>query len=93
VNLEAGDRLRVAAVEAFRESKNRGQDADDVPALAPERAVVLVPAARRRLPVIAGDEADNLDLLRLEAAKIPILDQIVGMLMVPFVTDVYADIV
>ncbi len=93
MNLEPGYRLRVAAVEAFCESKNRGQHADDVPALAAEGAVVLVPATRRRLTVIAGDEADNLDLFGLEAAKISILDQIVGMFVVPFVTDVYADIV
>src|SRR3979409_1632825 len=54
-------------------------------------------SARRRmaggLRVIAGDEGDDLNLIRIEAPQIPILDQIVGVLVMALVTDVDADIV
>ncbi len=93
MHLEAGHRLRVAAVEAFGEPENRGEHADRVPALALEVSVVLVTPFRRRLAMVAGDQRDDLDFFRLEAAEVSILDQIVGVLMVPFVTDMYADIV
>ncbi len=52
-----------------------------------------VPARRRRTPVIAGDERDRFDLVRLEAAKVAVLDQVVRMLVMTFVADVHARVV
>ena len=43
--------------------------------------------------MVAGDEGDDLDLLRIEAAQIAVLDQVVGMPVMALVADVHADIV
>ena len=56
-------------------------------------AVSFVRLLRRRLAMIAGDERDHFDLLRIEAAQIAVLDQIVRMPVMPLVADVHADVV
>ena len=58
-----------------------------------EIAVALVRFLRRRLAVVARDERDDFDLLRVEAAQIAVLDQIVRMAVVALVADVHADVV
>ena len=58
-----------------------------------EVAVPLVRLLRRRLPMVARDQRDDLDLLRLEAAQVAILDQVVRMPVMPLVADVDADVV
>ena len=83
----------MATVEALGESKHRGEDADGLAALPREVAVVLVPAFWRRLTMIARNEPDNFYFFRLEAPEIAVLDEVVGMLMVALVADVYADVV
>src|SRR5262245_42220245 len=93
VQLEVGHRLRMAAVEALGQPEDCGQRPDRPAAPAAELAVLLVPSLRRRLPVIPGDERDDLDLLRVEASQIPIFDQIVRMLVMALVADVYPDVV
>jgi hypothetical protein len=82
----------MAAIEAFREPENRRERPDGPAAFAAELAILLMPAFRRRLPVIPGHQRDDLDLLRIEAAQISILDQIVRMLVMALVADVDADV-
>ena len=43
--------------------------------------------------MVAGDERDRFDFVRLEAAEIAVLDQVVRVLVVPLVADVHADVV
>jgi hypothetical protein len=82
----------MAPVEALGEAQDRRQRADCRPAFPAEVAVLGMAPLGRRLPVVARDQPDDLDLIRIEAPQIPILDQIVGMLVVALIADVYADI-
>jgi hypothetical protein len=83
----------MTAVQAFGQPQDRGERSDGSPAFAAELTVPLVIPLRRRLPMITGDQRDDLDLFWIKAPQIPILDQIVGMLVVALVADVDADIV
>lgn len=91
--VDAVDDLRVAAVEPFGEPQDRAERANRAPQPAGQVAVALVASARRRLPVVARDERDDLHLGRLEAPQISILDQVVGMAVVALVADVQPDVV
>jgi hypothetical protein len=88
-----GDRLRVAPIEALCEPQHRGQRAHPAALAALEIAEAVVRAFRSRLAVVARDERDCLDLVRVEAAEIAVLDQIVGMLVMLLVADERADVV
>jgi CHAD domain-containing protein len=93
VQLEPGDRLAVTAIEALCEPQNRRQrphDAARPPAQVPESVVLPLGGCPTMIPC---HERDDVDFLRLEAAQIAVLDQIVRMFVVPFVTDVNADVV
>jgi hypothetical protein len=79
---DAGDGLRVTAIETFRESENGGERADDPSARPTEARIARMTPARRRPPVVAGDQRDALDLVRFEPAKLPVLDQVVRMFVV-----------
>ena len=94
VQLHAGDRLRVAAIERFGQPENRGQTC------APPRAASAAARANGScdffggdLAVIAGDERDHVDFFRLEAAQIAVLDQVVRVLVMARIADVRADVV
>jgi hypothetical protein len=93
VELEAGDRLGVAAIEALREPQHRRERTHRLPHAPGQTAEAFVLPLRRRLAVIAGDERDHLNLVRLEAAQVAVGDQVVRVLVVPFVADVHADVV
>ena len=93
VELQARDGLRVTAIEALRQPQNRGERANGGPRPPPHRAEALVLSLRRRLPVIAGDERDRLDLAGLESAEVAVGHQVVGVLVMPFVADMHADVV
>jgi hypothetical protein len=93
VKFDARDRLGVAAIEIFRQAKNRGEPPHDLASLPPEQAEVRMPARGRRAPVISGHECDRFDLIRLEAAEIAVLDQVVRMTMMALITDVDASVV
>src|SRR5580698_7229358 len=83
----------MAPVEAFREPENRRERADGAPEAPPERAEPVVPPLRCRPSMIPGNEGDCLDLVRLEAAQVAVLDEVVGVLVVLLVTDMDADVV
>ena len=92
VQLDAVDDLRVAAVEALREAENGGERADGPPRASPQLAEALMRSLRCGLPMIACDKGDRLDLFRLEAAQLTILDQVVRMLVVTIVSAVDANV-
>ena len=95
VQLQLGDDLRVAAVEAFRQPHDRAP----APCTVRARAAVRGPRIPRAIffgvaaPVVAGDQRDDLDLRRLEAAQVAVLDQVIRVLVMPLVADVDADVV
>ncbi len=93
VKLEAGNRLRMAAIEAFRQSKDGGERSHDLPPLAREGPEPIVLALGDRPPVVARDEGNRLDFLRVESAQVPIPDQIVRVLVMPLVADVDTNVV
>jgi hypothetical protein len=93
VKLEAGNRLRVAAIEALRQPKDGGERSYDQPPLAQEVPEPFVLALGDCPAVVACDERNRLDFLRVESAKVPIPDQIIRVLVMPFVADVDADVV
>src|SRR5476649_259382 len=93
VELEAGDGLRVAAIEALRQPQDRRQRAHRPPRAPAQIAEAVVLPLGRRLTVIARDERDGFDLVRLEAAQVAVLHEIVRVLVVAFVADVDADVV
>ena len=74
VELETADRLRVAAIEAFRQPQDGGERSHRAPGAPPEIGKAVVFPFRRALPVITGDEGDRLDFVRLEAAEITVPD-------------------
>jgi hypothetical protein len=66
VELQARDGLRVAAIEALRETQNRRQRPHDPPRAAPQRAEALVLPLRRLLTMVARHERDRFDFVRFE---------------------------
>ncbi len=58
-----------------------------------ELAVAGVTALRHRAAMVPGQQRDDLDLFRLEAAQVAVLDQVIRMLVVTLVADVVADVV
>ena len=92
IEVDSRQRLGVAAIEPFREPHHRRQRLDGLARRPLQVAVALVRFLRRRLAVVAGDERNHLDLERIEAAQIPVADQIVRMAVMPLVADVHADV-
>src|ERR1700730_9234916 len=83
----------MTTIEVLRETEN-GRERPDRPSLpASEDGEAIMPPFRRRAAMIARDERDGLDLVRLEASEIAVLDQVVRMFVVPLVADVDADVV
>ena len=74
VQVDGGDRLSVAAIEALRQANHRRQRLDRPTQRAAQIAVALMRLFRRCLPVIPRDERQNLDLLRREASQVAVLD-------------------
>jgi hypothetical protein len=93
VQFEAADSLRMTAVEAFRQPQDRRQRADGSAPASPQIAVAVVAALGRAAPVVARDESDRFDLVRLEPPQIAVLDQVVRVPMMLFVADEDADVV
>ena len=83
----------MTAVEALGQSQDRRQVANRPAAPASEPAVIIVPLAGLRTAMISGDEGNCFDLIRLESPQVSILNQVIGVLVMPFVRDVHADVV
>ena len=86
-HVERNDDLAVAPVEPFGQPQHRCQRPHRAAQPALQHAVALVGLLRRRLPVVAREQRDDLDLLRIEATQLPVFDQIVRVPVVAFVTD------
>jgi hypothetical protein len=74
VKVHAGDHLRVAPVEALCQAEDGRQDLHGAPRRFRQRGKVVVLPLRRRLPVVACQQGEHVDFLRLEAAQIAVLD-------------------
>ena len=64
IEIDAGQRLGVAAVETLRQPDHRRQGADGAPQRAGQLAVTIVGFLWRRLTVIPRQQRHYLDLLR-----------------------------
>ncbi len=93
VQLQAADRLRVAAIQTLGEPQNCGKRAHRPPRPAGQPREAVVFALRRGLTMIARDEGDCFDFVRFEAAKVAVLDEVVRMLVMAPVADMDADVV
>ena len=93
VDFEPGNRLRVAAVEAFRHAQDRRKRLHGPAQRAGQLRIFVVRSPRRAAPVVARDERHHLDFVRMKAAQVAVLDQVVRMLVMARVADVPADVV
>ena len=59
VQFDTRDRLRVAAVERFGQTEDRGERTHRLPFFRAERAEVALGLLRRRFAVISGDKGDR----------------------------------
>ena len=85
VELESGDDLGVAAVEALGQAENRGKGPDSSPPAAAEIGVLVVTTVGRRSPVIPRHERDRVYFLWVEAAQVAVLDQVIRVFVVTLV--------
>ena len=83
----------MTAIEAFCKPQNRCERADDFAPLWRQLLVPRVTPLGRLASMVTGEQRDCLNLIRLEPAQIPVPDQVIRMLVVPFVADVDADVV
>jgi hypothetical protein len=90
---EPRDDLRVAAVERLREPQHGSEGADDATPLLRQVGVSFVAAHRHRAPVVAGNQGNGLHVGRLEPSQVAIANEVVRVLVMPFVADVHADVV
>ena len=72
--LEPGDGLSVASIEALRESENRRQRPHGASRTPSQVAESVVASLGSRLAMIARHECDDVDFLRLKPAQVAILD-------------------
>ncbi len=93
IEVDACQGLSVAAIEPLGKPDHRREHAHRPSLGAFEIPVALVRLLRRRLAMIAGDEGDDFDLLRIETAEIAVLDQVVRVPVMPLVADMHADVV
>jgi hypothetical protein len=93
VQVDTGDRLRVAAVEPFGQSYHGRQKANDAPQRSAELTVSFVRLLGGGLSMVPREQRDHLDFLGIEPAEITVLDQVIRMPMVSFVADVHTDVV
>src|SRR5437660_10760014 len=83
----------MAAIETLGEPQDRRERSDDTSTLARQAAIAFVVPLRRGLAMVARNQCDRLYLVRIEAAQISILDQVVRVAMMALVADVDADVV
>ena len=93
VELQAGDGLRVTAIETLGQPQDRRERANRATAPLAELVHRAMTLLRRGLPVVPRHQRDRLDLVRLEPAEIAVLDQVVRVLVMALVADVNADVV
>jgi hypothetical protein len=83
----------VTAIEALGQTKNRRQRLNRLPLTPAQSRVLLVPPVGCGPAMIACNERNGFDFVRLEAPQITVPDQIVRVLVVALVRDEDADVV
>ena len=85
--------MRVTAIQAFDQAEDRRERSNRGATAPAEQGEAGMTPLRGGLTVIACDERDRFDFVRLESAKIAVLDQIVRVFVMTFVADVNPDVV
>jgi hypothetical protein len=83
----------MTAVQAFGQTQDGRQRPDGPPPLSLEVPIAIMAALGSGLTMVPGDERDGFNLIRFKSAQVAVLDEVVRMLVVTFVADVYADVV
>ena len=92
-DVERGHDLGVAAIEPLGQAQHRRQRPHRAAQRPFQGAVAIVRFHRGRLTMIARQQGNNLDLLRIEPAQLAVLNQVVRVAVVAFVADMDAGIV
>jgi hypothetical protein len=74
VKLQACDRLRMTAVESFRETQYRRKLSNSTTPLLLQVAVLIVAALGRRLAMVACNQRDDLHLVGVEPSQVSVPD-------------------
>jgi hypothetical protein len=85
--------LRVASIQAFRESQDACQNPHGLASAGRQPAIFRVRPFRRSPAVIPRHQRNDIDFLGLEPSKIAILDEVIRVLVVARVADVHTDVV
>jgi hypothetical protein len=93
VQLDAGDGLGVAAIEALGQTQDARERPYDPASLPGQPGEPRMPTLGRGVAVIARNEREDLDLRGIEAPQIAVADEVIRMLVVPLIADVHADVV
>jgi hypothetical protein len=93
VQLDAADRLGVAAIEAFGEAQDGRERANGPAPLLGEVADHRMFLLGRGAAMVTGDQGDGFDFVGLEAAQVAVANQVLRVDVVPLVADMDADIV
>jgi hypothetical protein len=91
--LEARDHLGVAAVEALGQAQDGREPAYAAPEIRWQLGVLRLRLLGHAAAVIERHEGHHLDLLRIEAAQVAVLDQIVRVFVMARITDVHSEVV
>jgi hypothetical protein len=83
----------MAAVQVLGEPQHSGKRPHDLSLLFGEVAVTDVTAFRLGAAMIACDECNRFHLERLETAQVTILDEVIGVEVMPLVTNEHAGVV
>jgi hypothetical protein len=92
VDFQTRNWLRVAAVETLRDAEDRCESAYGPAKRRRELRILRMRTFRRPAPMITSHQSHHLDLIRMEAAQVAVLDQVVGMLVMAGEADVAADV-
>src|SRR5262245_66639552 len=82
-----------AAIESLGEAEKRAQHHDRMTRCLVEILVAVVIGLWCRATMVPGDERDDVDLFRFEAAEVAVLDQVIRVAVVTLIADVVADVV
>ena len=83
----------MTAIQALGKAKDRRERSNGGTTAPAELGEAGMTPLRGGLAVIARDERDRFDFVRLESAKVAVLDQIVRVFVMTLVADVRSDVV
>jgi len=83
----------VTSVEPLGERREGCERSHDTAQRASQSGVFVIRLLRRPAAVIARHQADDVDLVWLEAAQVSVANQILGVLVMALIADVHTDVV